>query len=80
MIRTCDLGLIKLGLLADLRALSKILDIRFVFVNSAPYIIQKPKPTYNNNIYNQLSIKRMKENEWSNEKMIPTIAQRFSKA
>lgn len=43
---TCDLGLIKLGLLADLRALSNILEILFVLVNRAPYIIQKPKPTY----------------------------------
>ncbi len=54
MIITCDLGLIKLGLRADFRALSKILDILFVLVNNAPYIIQKPKPTYKSNLERKL--------------------------
>lgn len=33
---TCDLGLMKLGRRAVLRALSKIRDIRFVLVSRAP--------------------------------------------
>ena len=36
VIETCDLGLMKLGRLAEREAESKIREIRLVFVNRAP--------------------------------------------
>jgi hydrogenase maturation factor HypE len=44
---TCDFGLMNGGLLADVLALSKILDMRLVFVSNEAYVMLNPTPMPN---------------------------------
>jgi len=45
----CDLGLMKLGRLADFRAQLKIREILFVLTNSDAYMSANPKLTWHKN-------------------------------